>query len=409
MRWARLPWHSEPGACAASVVAVLALAAACGGTGTPTGSVATASSKSADSSGSQSGKLPAHSDQAITVSGAFKSQANGSMQQAIADCRDQQDAQVLYSDNQGISGYELNVGVPAPQYGEPTSMHFAFPGDADKAYIPELYWFPGDGSSYVWGGGGSGANQGSSPSTSSGSLDITWSDSSANAHLVAGKVSMTLGPPNSDLAQQVQGAQLATGSVRVTASWTNCVTSGDLPVPTTPPAGAADPCKLVTLQEASALASSTFTNCSLGNAPFPGIGGTAVVGTAYGWPPSATTANVLMVWSGEVRPLEPSSATPATPLSAARLVESITNQLLGNGSSGGVTAIEISSVIGADDAAEAAATGTNAGTQQNVSVSAVAVFKGKFFFLITDLGQNQPSASIASLEAQAKISYARML
>jgi hypothetical protein len=154
--------------------------------------------------------------------------ANGSAEQIRVDCNTSRSPNLVYfGTTQDIDAAKwfMFVELPAEAYlrdSRDLRYHFLFPGDSGTLGIPQLYWSPPDASTrYVWGGGGFDPSTGLLPSSpSSGTVDITRSVDNGVA-VISGRMAMTLGAPDPSL-PAIQGAHLATGPVRVTATWTNC-------------------------------------------------------------------------------------------------------------------------------------------------------------------------------------------
>jgi hypothetical protein len=207
-----------------SVAFVLVASLSCGAP-TPTGGGRPPSSAPSSPEAVVIASGPGH----ISVSGSNVAAANGSADQLVASCYPYA-VNVYFGKSPNSAGtyqYLLQVSVPDSSYSPDVPTHQSYPKDATSIGIPVLLWQGHlDGSAdYAWGGGGSGQATGDLPqSASSGTIDTKRSGDRATGDLpIAGKLSMTLGAPDPSLADHLfQGTKLATGSVRVTASWNGC-------------------------------------------------------------------------------------------------------------------------------------------------------------------------------------------
>lgn len=148
-----------------------------------------------------------------------------------------------------------------------------------------------------------------------------------------------------------------------------------------------DPCQLVTQQEASQLAGTTF---GAGKEETNSGGGRTCV---YG----AQTVNVFTI--GLV--IAPDAATAQAGWSEAQ--SQAQAQLLQEGVN---VTLDQATLPGADKTVTGTATETLEG--KTISISAIYVLKGKTFFTFSDLVLGNKAPSIAQMEAQAQTSLSRV-
>jgi len=157
--------------------------------------------------------------------------------------------------------------------------------------------------------------------------------------------------------------------------------------PSATTAAVVDPCQLVTQQEASQLAGTTF---GVGQEETSSGGGRRCV---YG----AQTANVFTV----ALVIAPDAATAQAGWNEAQTQAQ--SQLLQEGVK---VTLDQTTLPGADKTVTGTANETLNG--QTISISAIYVLKGKTFFTFSDLVLGKQAPSIALMEAQAQTSLTRV-